>query len=78
MFVNASRTLFQLRAPHAERARVLAMNQFGFLAAGPIGSTLAGFVSGQIGPLHTLTLFGSAMLVLVATVVVLSPVARME
>ena len=78
VFVNMSRTLFQMRAPPAERARVLAMNQFGFMAAGPLGSTLAGAISGRIGPLDTLTLFGSAMLVLVAIVVLRTPVLEMK
>ena len=77
-FMNMSRTLFQARAPQAERARVLAMNQLGFVAAGPIGAGLAGFLSGSLGPETTLVALGCAMLVLVGGVVVISPVMRME
>lgn len=78
VFLNMGRTLFQLRAPAAERARVLAMNFFGFLATAPLGAMLSGFISGQIGPLHTLSLLGLAMLLLVGTVVLVSPLTRME
>lgn len=77
-FMNMSRTLFQARAPAAERARVLAMNQLGFMAAGPIGAGLAGFLSGALGPEMTLVSLGCAMLVLVVGVAALSPVMKME
>jgi len=65
VFMNVSRTLFQERAPEAERARVLAVNQLGFMAAGPLGSLLAGFLCGALGPMATLVTLGTAMLVLV-------------
>lgn len=77
-FMNMSRTLFQARAPEAERARVLAMNQLGFMAAGPIGASLAGFLSGALGPETTLVTLGCAMLVLILGVVTISPVMKME
>jgi len=78
VFMNMSRTLFQTRAPEAERARVLSMNQLGFMAAGPIGAALAGFLSGWLGPSTALVVLGCAMLSLVGVVVAVSPVPRME
>jgi predicted MFS family arabinose efflux permease len=78
VFMNANRTLFQEAAPPALRARVLAVSQLGFMATAPMGSLLAGFVSGRIGPLATLTWFGCGMLALVAAVTFVSDMRRME
>jgi predicted MFS family arabinose efflux permease len=78
VFLNTSRTLFQERAPATERARVLAVNQLGFMAAGPVGALLSGFAAARFGPEHALALFGLGMLALVASVTLLSNVTRME
>ncbi len=78
VFLNTSRTLFQQRAPGSERARVLAVNQLGFTAAGPIGALLSGFAAARFGPENALAIFGLGMLALVATVTLASGVARME
>jgi hypothetical protein len=76
--VNTGRTLFQARAPEAERARVLAVNQLGFLAAAPLGALLSGLVAGALGPRTALVAFGTGMLALVGIVALASDVARME
>jgi predicted MFS family arabinose efflux permease len=78
VFLNTSRTLFQQRAPAGERARVLAVNQLGFTAAGPIGALLSGFAAARFGPENALALFGLGMLALVGSVALLSGVTRME
>lgn len=78
VFMNCSRTLFQQAAPPERRARVLSVNQLGFMATAPLGSLLAGFVSGLVGPLPTLVLFGTGMLLLVAVVATTSTVPRLE
>jgi MFS family permease len=78
VFMNCSRTLFQEAAPPERRARVLSVNQLGFMATGPLGSLLAGFVSGLVGPLPTLVLFGAGMLLLVSVVALSSTVPRLE
>jgi hypothetical protein len=57
---------------------VLAVNQLGFTAAGPVGALLSGFAASLLGPEHALALFGLGMLALVAAVALLSDVARME
>jgi hypothetical protein len=78
VFLNMGRTLFQVRAPEAERARVLAVNQLGFMAAGPLGALLSGLVAGELGPRTALVAFGTGMLALVGVVGLASDVARME
>jgi predicted MFS family arabinose efflux permease len=78
VFMNSSRTLFQQAAPPESRARVLSVNQLGFMAAAPIGALIAGFASARLGPLDALVAAGSVMLVLVASVAALSRVRRME
>jgi MFS family permease len=78
VFLNMGRTLFQLRAPEAERGRVLAVNQLGFMATGPLGALLAGFVAAELGPRTALVAFGVGMLALLALVTLASDVARME
>jgi MFS family permease len=78
VFMNTGRTLFQARAPEEQRARVLAVNQLGFMAAGPAGALLAGFATAELGPRATLAACGAGMLVLVALVTLASDVARME
>jgi MFS family permease len=78
VFLNMGRTLFQIRAPDAERGRVLAVNQLGFMAAGPLGAQLAGLVAGELGPRTALLAFGASMLGLVLLVTLASDVRRME
>jgi MFS family permease len=78
VFLNMGRTLFQQRAPEAERARVLAVNHLGFMVAGPLGALLSGFVAGELGPRAALVAFGAGMLALVGLVTLASDVARME
>ena len=78
VFLNMGRTLFQQRAPEAERARVLAVNHLGFMAAGPLGALLAGFAAGEFGPRAALLGFGAGMLVLLCIVTLASDVTRME
>ena len=60
------------------RARVLAVNQLGFTAAGPIGALLSGFAAARFGPENALALFGLGMLALVGSVALASGVTRME
>lgn len=78
VFMNMSRTLFQERAVGPSRARVLAVNQLGFLGAAPVGSLLAGYTTAHFGPGGSLIALGSAMLVLVAVVAATSGAIHME
>ena len=78
VFMNSSRTLFQQAAPAESRARVLSVNQLGFMAAAPVGSLVAGFASARLGPLDAMVASGTVMLLLVASVATLSGVRRMS
>jgi MFS family permease len=78
VFLNMGRTLFQERAPDAERGRVLAVNQLGFMATGPLGAFLSGLAAGRLGPRPALVGFGAGMLVLVVAVTLASGVRRMQ
>lgn len=78
VFLNMGRTLFQVRAPEAERGRVLAVNQLGFMAAAPLGALLAGLVASELGPRAALLGAGAGMLGLVTLVTLASDVAQME
>lgn len=68
VFINSSRTIFQEAAPPTQRGRVLAVYQLGFMGAAPFGAISAGFLSGQLGVLGALQLYGFAMLAVVALV----------
>lgn len=78
VFINASRTIFQIAAPAQQRARVLAVYQLGFLGAGPLGALLTGFATDWVGPLVTLRLFAAAMVAMVVAMALASDVARMD
>jgi MFS family permease len=68
VFINASRTIFQEAAPASQRGRVLAVYQLGFMGAAPFGAMSAGFLSGQLGSLGALQLYGFGMFAVVALV----------
>ena len=57
---------------------MLAVNQLGFTAAGPIGALLSGFAAARFGPENALAIFGVGMLVLVGAVTLSSNIVRME
>jgi MFS family permease len=78
VFMNTSRTLFQERAPEAERGRVLAVQTLGFAGSGPVGALLAGLVAARFGPLAAMTAFGVGMLLLVVLVAATSNLRRLE
>ncbi|WP_322096299.1 MFS transporter [Paramagnetospirillum caucaseum] len=57
---TASQTLVQTLVPDAFRARTMALYTMTFMAATPLGSLLAGFLSERIGPQPTVALGGTA------------------
>src|SRR5437870_5002125 len=58
----ATNTLIQNRVPDELRSRVMAVYATMFMGVQPIGSLIAGGVAKRIGAPHTLTVFGSLML----------------
>lgn len=69
----ATNTLVQNRVPDELRSRVMAVYATMFMGVQPIGALIAGGVAKRIGAPHTLTMFGS--LVLLGSLVFLSRVA---
>lgn len=57
---TASQTMVQTQVPDAFRARTMALYTMTFMAATPLGSLLAGFLSERIGPQPTVALGGIA------------------
>ncbi|HEU4428060.1 MAG TPA: MFS transporter [Myxococcota bacterium] len=78
VFMTTGRALFQERAPLAERARIMAVHQLAMVASGPLGALLSGALGDAIGPLWGTAALGGLMLALIATVLSLSDVWRME
>jgi MFS family permease len=78
LFINCSRTLYQEAAPAAQRGRVLAVYQLGFVGTAPIGTLWSGFASALLGPHRTLQICALAMLSVVALVALRTDIARME
>jgi MFS family permease len=58
----ATNTLVQNRVPDELRSRVMAVYATMFMGVQPIGSLIAGGIAKRIGAPHTLTVFGSMML----------------
>ncbi|HTO52715.1 MAG TPA: MFS transporter [Myxococcota bacterium] len=79
VFMNASRTLFQERAPQAHRGRVLSVYTLATMgASGIVGAPLSGVLVTRVGPLPTCTLAGVAMCAVVAAFWLASDVRRLE
>ena len=57
---TASQTLVQTLVPDSYRGRVMALYSMTFMAATPVGSLLAGFLSERMGPQPTVALGGLA------------------
>jgi MFS family permease len=78
VFMTTGRALFQERAPLAERARIMAAHQLAMVASGPLGALLSGALGDAIGPLWGTAALGGLMLALIALVLSVSDVWRME
>ena len=78
VFINTSRTLAQEAAPEAQRGRVLAAYQLGFVGSSPFGALLSGVLAEAVGPTFTLAFCGGAMLTLIAVIASVSSVVRLR
>jgi MFS family permease len=78
IFINLSRTVFQETATEANRARVLSIYQLGLIAGAPIGSFVAGLMSGAFGPDVAIFLGAGAMFVVVAFLWLFTDTASIE
>jgi MFS family permease len=78
VFMNASRTLFQERAPKAHRGRVLSVYSVGTMGGGMVGSVLSGVAVSHLGPLATCTTSCLAMLLVIAGFAAFTDLRRLE
>jgi len=59
----ATNTLIQIRVPDELRGRVMAVYATMFMGVQPIGALIAGVIAKKIGAPHTLTIFGTLVLI---------------
>ncbi len=78
VFLNTGRTVFQERAPAAQRSRVLSVYTLGFYAAGAIGSPAAGLMAGRFGPTGAFAICGVAMILFVGIILATTDARRLE
>jgi MFS family permease len=79
VFMNASRTLFQEKAPPAHRGRVLSVYSLATMgSSGVIGAPLSGVVVSHFGPLTACTVSGAAMLAVVIGFLAATRVSELE
>jgi len=78
VFINMSRTLFQIWAPPSHRARVLSIYSLGLMGGAPLGNVAAGLLAEWLGPLPACALAGASMLAVIAFAWRFSEVRHME
>jgi len=78
LFFNTSRTLFQVGAPPALRARVLSIHALAFLGMAPLSHLGAGLLAGAVGPLAGCAIAAVAMILATGWAWVATPVRRLE
>jgi len=78
LFFNTSRTLFQVGAPPALRARVLSIHALAFMGMAPLSNLGAGLLAGAVGPLAGCAIAGAAMILATGWAWVATPVRRLE
>jgi predicted MFS family arabinose efflux permease len=78
LFFNTSRTLFQVDATPAQRARVLSVHSLGLLGMAPLSNLGAGLLAQAVGPLAGCAMAGGAMLLVTGLALALTPVRRFE
>jgi MFS family permease len=79
MFMNASRTLFQEKAPPAHRGRVLSVYSLATMgASGLVGAPLSGWAVTHFGPLAACQASGAAMLTVLLGFLALTDVRKLE
>ncbi|MEE8559068.1 MAG: MFS transporter [Myxococcota bacterium] len=78
VFLNTSRTLFQLAAPASHRGRMFSIYALGFMGMAPVGASVSGLLAARVGGLATCAMSAFAMVVLVAIVGSRARVAAMR
>lgn len=79
VFMNASRTLFQEKAPAAHRGRVLSVYSLSTMgASGVLGAPLSGLLVARFGPLVACWLAGAAMLAVITSFLAFTRIRELE
>lgn len=78
LFQSIGRALIQEGAPPAQRARVMSVYSLAVMGAGVLGSPLAGWLAGWLGPLGALGVAGVALCVFVTAQALLTRVWRLD
>jgi len=78
LFFNTSRTLFQLGAPPALRARVISIHTLAFMGMAPLSNLGAGFLAGAVGPLAGCAIAAASMILATGWAWVATPVRQLE
>ncbi|MEL0083905.1 MAG: MFS transporter [Gammaproteobacteria bacterium] len=76
--MSMSRTILQQYAPESHRARVFAAYQLCFMAGGPIGSLMMGYLIGQFGPLQAAMAPPIGMVFIMTSVYLFTDLWRIE
>jgi len=76
--MSMSRTILQQYAPESHRARVFAVYQLCFMAGGPIGSLMMGFLIAHFGPLKAAMVPPVGMVIVMTSVYLLTDLWKIE
>ena len=77
-FFNTSRTLFQLAAPPALRARVLSVHSLAFFGMAPMSHLGAGLLAGRVGAGAACAVSGAAMIAATGWALLATPIRHFE
>jgi hypothetical protein len=78
LFFNTSRTLFQVGAPPALRARVISIHTLAFMGMAPLSNLGAGLLAGAVGPLIGCAIAALAMILATGWAWVATKVRQLE
>ena len=76
--MSMSRTILQQYAPESHRARVFAVYQLCFMAGGPIGSLMMGYLIGRFGPLNAAMVPPVGMVIVMTSVYFFTDLWKLE
>jgi MFS family permease len=76
--MSMSRTILQQYAPESHRARVFSVYQLCFMAGGPVGSLMMGYLIGKFGPLKAAMVPPMGMVVVMTAVYLMTDLWKLE
>ncbi len=76
--MSMARTIIQEHTPESHRARVFAVYQLCFMAGGPVGSLMMGYLIGLLGPLEAARLPPIGMVIVLSMVFLFTDLWKLE